>query len=249
MFNINFHRVISRRSHELGDNPTQMDTEPSFNQCYQKILTRFCQYYRPAETFPYLFPQHTACTGSRLQFPAIVKPFAVLWDRKQANRKCVKHPVPTLAQAKAFYYSKSCGFFQKDDSTNARNVPLDCPLLSFCQIIGNMTWNNFPALLSGMPGYQRFGVLKPWGSLAAELCTTKRIFFLFASNIKYTGCGKCHNNSPKYKYQTYSIIFSYLCKEEYSCICSLQHHQCTSPGWGRGWRRIRLCLSDSLVLL
>lgn len=42
-FNISSHCLISCRSHELGDNPTQMDTESSFNQCYQKILARFCQ--------------------------------------------------------------------------------------------------------------------------------------------------------------------------------------------------------------
>lgn len=121
--------MLSCRSRELGDNPTQMDTESSVNQSYQKILARFCQYSRPVETFPYLFPQHMALTGSRHRFPPIVKPFAVLWDRKQANRKCVKHPVPTPAQAKAFYYSKSCGFFQKDDSTNTRKFALSLSII------------------------------------------------------------------------------------------------------------------------
>lgn len=113
--------VISCWSHELGD---KTDIETSFSQSDRMIFARFCQYSRPVETFPYLFPQHMALTGSCLEFPAIVKSFAVLWDRKQANRKCVKYPVPTPAQARAFYYPKSCGFFQKDDSTNTRQFAL-----------------------------------------------------------------------------------------------------------------------------
>lgn len=118
--------VISCWSHELGD---KTDTETSFSPSGRMIFARFCQYSWPVETFPYLFPQHMALTGSCLQFPAIVKSFAVLWDRKQANRKCVKCPVPTPAQARAFYYPKSCGFFQKDDSTNTRQFALRLSIL------------------------------------------------------------------------------------------------------------------------
>lgn len=126
VINITFLCVISCWSHELGDTT---DTETSFSQSYRMIFARFCQYSRPVETFPYLFPQHMALTGSCLQFPAIVKSFAILWDRKQANRKCVKCPVPTPGQARAFYYQKSCGFFQKDDSTNTRQFALRLSIL------------------------------------------------------------------------------------------------------------------------
>lgn len=48
--------------------------------------------FGPAETIPFMFSRHPAQTGSSLTFPAIVKAFAVLWDRKSANRKCVKQP-------------------------------------------------------------------------------------------------------------------------------------------------------------
>lgn len=133
VINIHLLYMMSCKSPELGDKPKW--TISSVNQSYQKILARFCQYYsRPVETFPYLFPQHMALTGSRLYFPAIVKPFAVLWDRKQANRKCVKCPIPTPTQAKPFYYSKSCGFFRRDDTTNTRKFSLSP---SFCVLSDN----------------------------------------------------------------------------------------------------------------
>lgn len=69
--------------------------------------------FGPAETIPFMFSRHPAQTGSSLTFPAIVKAFAVLWDRKSANRKCVKQlgrsvPTPPSHNQSHYYSSSQC---------------------------------------------------------------------------------------------------------------------------------------------
>lgn len=79
---------------------------------------------------------------------------AVLWDRKQANRKCVKHPVPTPAQAKILLLFKVLWIFPKRRLDKYKKIcPSPFHRYLFCQIISEMTWKYFPALLSGMLVY------------------------------------------------------------------------------------------------
>lgn len=100
--------MISSKTQGLGDTPNQMDTESSFNQCYD------IRWFYPGSVsirglgrhVSICFHKRTARTGSQLQLPTIVKPFAFLWDRKQANRKCVKQHVPTPTQARGLLLFK-----------------------------------------------------------------------------------------------------------------------------------------------
>lgn len=131
---------------------------------------------RPVQTFPYLFPQHMAPTGSCLQFPAIVQSFAVLWEQEAGKQEMCQGPRSHPGAGKrAFHYPKSCGFFRKDDSTNTRQF---AP--SFCVLSNNKVeheGNIFqPPALSEEFVYrkrgtasQRFSMFELGGSLALEL--------------------------------------------------------------------------------
>lgn len=191
------------RSRKLGGNSDQTDTDTSVSQSYRVIFFIYFFFFvlsrsasrpsrasqpgslriqDPSRHFPICFHNTWLQQEAAFSFRPLFNHLLFCGSRKQANRKCVKCPVPTPAQAREPFIIQSLVDFSEKTTRQTRDsLPLVAP--SFGVLSNNKVGragNIFqPPALSGVFAYhkrstasQRFSVLEPRGSLAVELCST-----------------------------------------------------------------------------
>lgn len=186
------------RSRKLGSNSDQTDTDTSLSQSYRMIflflfflLSRSAnqptsqeslRIQGPSRHFPICFHNTWLLQEAAFSFRPLFNHLLFCGSRKQANRKCVKCPVPTPEQAREPFIIQSLVDFSEKTTRQTRDsLALVAP--SFRVLSNNKVGhagNIFqPPALSGVFAYhkrstasQRFSMLEPRGSLAVELYST-----------------------------------------------------------------------------
>lgn len=85
----------------------------------------------------------------------------------------------------------------------------------------------------------RRGEVEPWLWAAPRQGRMREAFMLSASSVHVLGPVWCHRRSRNSTEAWGTGRSPHLCRAGGSCRCSQQHHQCTCPGSGRGWKHIR----------
>lgn len=136
----------------------------------------------PSRHFPICFHNTWLLQEAAFSFRPLFNHLLFCGSRKQANRKCVKCPVPTPEQAREPFIIQSLVDFSEKTTRQTRDsLALVAP--SFRVLSNNKVGhagNIFqPPALSGVFAYhkrstasQRFSMLEPRGSLAVELYST-----------------------------------------------------------------------------
>lgn len=185
------------RSRKLGGNSGQTDTDTSLSQSYRMIFFYFYFFFcsasqpgslriqGPSRHFPICFHNTWLLQEAAFSFRPLFNHLLFCGSRKQANRKCVKCPVPTPAQAgEPFIIQSLVDFSEKTTRQTQDSLPLVA--LSLRVLSNNKVGhagNIFqPPALSGVFAYhnrstasQRFSTLEPRGSLAVELYSTAHL--------------------------------------------------------------------------